>query len=247
MNDSVFVRTGPGLSQGERVVDTFLAPSKTFTDILRSSSWWLPLVIMAVFTMASGFAIGKKVGWDAVAEQQMTKSPTAADRFEQMPPDQRTLAVNRVAKTMPFFTYGAFVIILIFVALHALLLWASFNFGLGAKTSFGQVFAVIMYAGLPKLFISLLTIILLFAGVGTDGFVLDNPVGTNLGYFLPSTMPALKAAGSFIDVFGLWSLALLVIGMAIISKKKIGSSAMVVVGWWVVGMLLAVGAAAVFG
>ena len=33
------------LSQAERVVDTFIAPSKTFTDILRSSSWWLPWLI----------------------------------------------------------------------------------------------------------------------------------------------------------------------------------------------------------
>jgi hypothetical protein len=32
----------PGLSQVERVVDTFVASSKTFTDILRSTSWWLP-------------------------------------------------------------------------------------------------------------------------------------------------------------------------------------------------------------
>ena len=34
-----------GLSQVERVVDTFVAPSKTFADILRSTSWWLPFLI----------------------------------------------------------------------------------------------------------------------------------------------------------------------------------------------------------
>ena len=32
---------GTGLSEVERVVDTFIAPTKTFTDILRSASWWL--------------------------------------------------------------------------------------------------------------------------------------------------------------------------------------------------------------
>ena len=35
-----------GLSQVERVVDTFVAPSKTFTDILRSTSWWLPFLLL---------------------------------------------------------------------------------------------------------------------------------------------------------------------------------------------------------
>jgi hypothetical protein len=29
----------PGLSQVERVVDTFIAPTKTFTDILRNTTW----------------------------------------------------------------------------------------------------------------------------------------------------------------------------------------------------------------
>jgi hypothetical protein len=244
VSDSIVV-THAGLSEGERVVDTFLAPSKTFADILRSASWWLPFVLMVIFTMASGFSIGKKVGWDAVAEQTMTATPAKADRFENMAPDQRSRALSMTAKTMPYFTYGAFVVILIFVAVHSLLLWASFNFGLGAKTSFGQVFAVIMYAGLPKLFVALLTVILLFGGVSTDGFDLQNPVGTNVGYFVPTTMPALKAAGSFIDVFGLWSLALLVLGMSIISKKKIGASAAIVVGWWLVGLLAGTGLAAI--
>ena len=30
------------LTQVERVVDTFIAPAKTFHDILRSASGWLP-------------------------------------------------------------------------------------------------------------------------------------------------------------------------------------------------------------
>jgi hypothetical protein len=96
------------------------------------------------------------------------------------------------------------------------------------------------------MFVSLLTVILLYAGVGIDNFDIQNPVGTNIGYFIQDH-PALKAAGSFFDIFGLWSLALLVIGMAIISRKSIGQSAAVVVGWWFVGLLLLTGVAAAFG
>lgn len=247
MSDSVVVSSTPPLSEGARLADAFLAPSKTFTDILRSATWWLPFVLMVIFTAVSGYAIQSKVGWDAVAQQQMTKSPAAQDRFEQMQPDVRARVLSQTAKSMPYFTYGAFVVILILVALHSLVLWASFNFGLGARTGFWQVFAVVMYAGLPKLFVSLLTTVLLYAGVGLDTFDIQNPVATNIGFFVPSTMPALKAAGSFFDVFGLWSLALLVLGMAIISKKKIGSSAMVVVGWWALGLLVLTGVAAAFG
>jgi len=163
-----------------------------------------------------------------------------------MPPDQREIAVKRTAVVTRYSTYCAFAIVLIFVSFEALILWASFNFGLGAKTTFGEIFAVIMYAGMPRLFVSLLTIVLLYAGVGIDNFDIQNPVGTNIGYFIQDH-PALRAAGSFFDIFGLWSLALLVIGMAIISRKSIGQSAAVVVGWWFIGMLLLTGVAAAFG
>ena len=45
---------GPrGLSQMERVVNTFVAPTATFKDILRSTSWWLPFVLMAVSSTGS--------------------------------------------------------------------------------------------------------------------------------------------------------------------------------------------------
>ena len=74
-----------------------------------------------------------------------------------------------------------------------------------------------------------------------------NPVGTNLAYFMPDAGPAVKAALSFFDVIGLWQLALLVIGMAIVAKVSKGQAAAVVVGWWVIGMIVSVGIAIVTG
>jgi hypothetical protein len=171
-----------------------------------------------------------------VAEQQMSKSSMQADRMASMTPDQRANAVALSAKFTRIFTYCAFIPILIFVALQALALWASFNFGLGAKTTYGQVFAVLMFAGLPKAFIWLISIVLLFSGVGLENYDPQNPIASNLGYLMSS--PALKMAGSFFDVFGIWSLILLVMGMAIISRKSMGQAAAIVVGWWVLGMLV---------
>jgi hypothetical protein len=166
--------------------------------------------------------------------------------MQQMTPDQRSHAIHMSANVTRFITYASFVPILIVVALESLVLWGCFNFGLGAKTTFGQIFAVVMYAGLPRIFISLLTIVLLFAGVGTDNFDIQNPAGTNLGYFLQDSSQALKTAAGFLDIFGLWSLALLVLGMAIISRKTIAQSATVIVGWWFLLLLLFSGMAAAF-
>ena len=246
MPDEQLVAEGAGLSQVERVVDTFVAPSKTFTDILRSANCWLPLVLMVVLTLAFSFAVDKKIGYRAVAETNVAHSPAQQDRMQNLTPEAREHAMELSANITRIIAYGSFVFILLIILIHTLLLWASFNFVLGAKATFPKVFAVITFAGLPKIFVSILTIALLFAGVGTDNFDLNNPVGTNLGYFLSSQSRAVQVAGSFFDVFGLWSLILLVLGMSILSGKKMAASAIVVVGWWVFGLLVLTGFTAAF-
>ena len=49
MSEAV-MESGKPLSQVERVVDTFVAPTATFTDILRSTSWWLPFLLLVLVT-----------------------------------------------------------------------------------------------------------------------------------------------------------------------------------------------------
>ena len=249
MSDIVAVEgqsAGPGLSQVERVVDTFVAPSKTFTDILRSTSWWLPFLLSVVVTLGVGFAIDKQVGFDRVVENVLHQSPHQEEQMSSLTPEQRSLQVSRMAIGYRYTTYAFPILILVFTAIGALVLWGSFNFGLGAKTTFGQMFCVWMYASLPKLLSGLLTIITIYFGGNAESFDLKNPVGTNLGYYLPDAAPWLKSALSFFDVFGIWTLILMVIGTAIVAKVSRGKAAAVVVGWWVLVMILSVGSAAAF-
>ena len=133
-----------------------------------------------------------------------------------------------------------------FSALAALVLWASFNFGLGARTTYGQIFCLWMYCSLPRLLASLITVIMLCFGGSPESFNLKEPVGTNLAYYLPDASPWLKALLGFGDVIGIWVLVLLVIGGAIVAKKSIGQAAAVVVGWWLLIVLVSVAATAAF-
>ena len=86
------------LSQWERVLDTFIAPSKTFTDILRDSSWWLPWLLGVLFTLSFGLAIQQKIGWDKTYNNILLQSSQSQlDRLSQLPPDQqaRQKAIER--------------------------------------------------------------------------------------------------------------------------------------------------------
>jgi hypothetical protein len=247
MSDAVAVAgqpSGPGLSQVERVVDTFVAPTKTFTDILRSTSWWLPFLLLVLVTLASTVVVEKQVGWERVAENQIRQNPKQEEAMANLTPEQRAGRMQVTAKIYRYTSYGSFVFILVFVAIFALIYWASFNFGLGAKTTFGQMFAVSMYASLPRLLIGILSILTLLFGNSAESYDMRNPAGTNLAYFMPDSGPALKAALGFFDLIGFWQLVLLVIGTAIVAKVSTGKAAAVVVGWWLLGMLISVGIAA---
>jgi len=241
--DSVLVPAPPlptGLSQVERVVDTFIAPSKTFADILRSATCWLPILLLILSTVASGYIIDRQVGFERVYENQLQLSPKQAERMDQIPPEQKPAIVARTILSYKIFTYGAAGTVLIILALYSLILWASFNFGLGSQTSFAQVFAVSMYAALPYLVQVLLIAITLSFGDNAEGFDLKNPVGTNLAYYLPDAAPVLKGLLQSLDLIKLWSVVLQVIGMATIAKKSLTQSAVIVGIFWVIGVVLTV-------
>jgi hypothetical protein len=240
MEQALVAETQP-LSQVERVVDTFVAPSKTFTDILRSASWWLPLLLAFVITAASAFAIDHTIGFDRVSEQAISQSPRAEEQMAQLTPEARAQRIHISAIVTRYISYSAGIFFLIFGAFFALLNWAGINFGFGAKTTYAQNLAVGLYASLPRMVVALLNIVFVYAGVGTENYDMKNPVGTNLGYYMPDAAPWLKALATQFDVFALWSLVLTVIGTAIIAKKTVGQAAIVVVGWWAVTVLLIVG------
>jgi hypothetical protein len=235
-----------GLSQVERVVDTFVSPSKTFTDIRRSASWWLPFVLLLLGGISLAFVTDRQVGYERVSENMIHQSPKLEDRVSSMTPEQRAQQLRVMTISNRATGYAAPLIVLIFFAIYALILWGSFNFGLGAKTTYWQVFAVAFYAALPFLFIDVIAILMLYLGGNADAFDMKNPAGTNLGYFLTDTSPWLHALLTQIDVVRLWSVALTAVGMAIVARKTIAQSAAIVVGLWVLGLLFTVGLTAAF-
>ena len=230
---------GAGLSEVERVVDTFVAPSKTFKDILRSTSWWLPFLLIALCSLASAFVVGKKVGWDQVSENQIHHSPNSEDRLNQLDPAARASQMALSAKITMIATYSVPVILLIILAIYSLLLWAGFNFGLGARTTFGQVWAVSWYASLPYLLTSVIGMLTLLFGANIDSYDIRNPVGTNLAYYMPDASPMIRAALTQVDLIHLWSVVLTILGMSIVAKKSMGASAVIVVLLWFLGVGLA--------
>ena len=89
---------GGGLTQWQRVVYTFSAPSKTFNDIRdRSRSWWLPLIVAAIGAYLMFAAITMKIGWQQVAENAVHQSPKAEERMANATPEASQVAGKSIS------------------------------------------------------------------------------------------------------------------------------------------------------
>jgi len=241
---------GSGLSQWQRVANTFTAPSKTFEDIKRGNrSWWLPFVILIVAGYIFFAAVTLKVGWAQVAENAIHLNPKSEERMAQSTPAQRDMTI----KITQYSIEGAFaaspILVLIFGAVIALVLWGTINFVFGGKASFGSLLSVWMFAALPGIIKSLLGAIVLFAGAAPESFNLNNFAPTSLGAFLNplETNAALYKLASALDVTTIWYLVLLGMGTAIVAGVKRSSGYIAVFGWWAIIVLCGVGWTAMMG
>ncbi len=245
MTEESIVAEG-GLTQWERVADTFVAPSATFTDILRSTSWWLPFLLSVLVSFAFAYTVDHKVGFDQVSETQVHLSPSREEQLAALTPEDRADQMQKATAITRYSTYGFPLITLAIAAIASLVLWATFNFGLGASTTYGQIFCLWMFANLPRLFTALVSIITLNFGSSAETFNIQQPTGTNLAYYLPDAPAWLRTFLGFGDIIGLWVLVLLILGGAIVAKVKISQAAAAILGWWLLIILVTVAATAAF-
>jgi hypothetical protein len=235
------------LSEGQRLVNTFFAPSKTFTDLRRNASWWAPFLIIAIVSLLFVYVVDQKVGFRKVVENQIQSQPKQADRIEHMPADQRQKTMQQQVTVTKIFSYTFSVTMLVWYAIVGAVLLATLKFGASADVKYKTLFALVIYASVPGLLKSLLAILSLLAGVSSDAFTFQNPVATNPGYFVdPTASPVLRSLLTSFDIFTIWTLVLAAIGITCISKVKRGTAFAVVFGWFGVLVLIGVGFTAAF-
>jgi Yip1-like protein len=234
------------LTEVARIVDTFIAPSKTFADIRRNASWWAPWLLMAIIGIGMVFVVDKKLGMDTAYENQLRLSPKQMDKIDQMPPDQKAKALQIGTSFTRYFSYGWPVMTIIVVAVMAAVLMATFNFGFGAEVKFMQAMAVSMYAFLPSIIKALIAMLVVGMG-GAEGFTFQNPVASNLsGLVDPSTSHFLYSILASLDIFSIWTLILTGIGYSCLTRVKRGTCMGIVFGWWAVVTLVGAGIGALF-
>jgi len=239
------------LSEPQRILNTYMAPSKTFTDIRRNASWWAPWLLGAIVGYLLVFAVGSKVGWEQVTENQIKMNPRQEARMEQIrqqSPDQYARQLQISVAFTKGISYAIPFISLLVVAVIAAVLMATFNFGLGTQIAFKQALAIVFYGFLPGVLRSLLASITLFSGANTEGFNFSNPIGTNIAYYMniSETPRWLYSLCSWIDLFTIWIFVLIGLGFAVVGRKKPSTGIAVLMGWYALFVIGSVALAAAF-
>lgn len=229
----------PALSEGARIVNTFVAPSKTFIDLRRNASWWGPWLLISIFSLVFIWAMGKQVGFEQISKNQIAHS-SRAEQFDKLPADQQTRQIQISSKVAAIFSYGIPVMILFYFLISSVILWLTFKMMLGAETSFKEAYAIVMYGSLPGIIGAILGTISMFAGINPEGFDVNNAVGTNLAYYLDpdTTGKFVRGMASSLDLISIWSIVLIGIGFACTSKVKRSTAITVVAVWYLIYKLI---------
>lgn len=212
---------GPGLTEGQRLINVFIAPSKTFTDIRRNASWWKPWLISMIFSLAFGILAAQKIDMVRFVQQQIEKSPSAQRRMEQATPEQREQGMAIQARITKVSFYVVPFITLLLGLIVAAVLMGVFNFLLGGEVSFQRALSVTFYSYFPGIIKAILLCISLLAASDPNNIdIAGNPMPTNPAFFMdPMGNKFLYSLLGFIDIFAIWYVVLLGMGFAIVSSN----------------------------
>ena len=176
---------------------------------------------------------------------------TSSSQAAQLTPEQKEQRIAAGAKFAPIVTYVA---ILVFVPLGTLV-WAAVLLAIvkgmmSAPLRLKQVFAILCYASLPGVIMTLLAIAVMFMKPPED-FNLQNPLVFNPAAFMDqaATSKFLYSLGSSIDLFRLWTLVLIGIGLKAAGGRQVsmGGAMTAVFLPWAIWILGSASLAGVFG
>jgi hypothetical protein len=211
-----------GMSEISRLTGVFFEPKKAFTDIAERPSWLVPILLMIVVSFAVTYLYGQKGVFRIAVEQQLANSPQAA----QLTAEQRQRQVDMGLKVATIIGYCVPILVPLSFLVMALVLWAIAAGILSAPIRFGQMFAIVSYAQLPGLIMSILILVVLqLKNIGD--FNVQNPLMFNPGAFMDpqSSSKFVLSLATSLDLFTIWIMLLIATGIKAAAGKKLSFGA----------------------
>jgi hypothetical protein len=197
------------MSLPSRFIGIITSPRATYESVVANPTWFgmLALVSVLMALMVGGFLL-TKVGQEAWLDAATATGNVTEEAYQGM------------QKMAPYVGYGTMVFFLfagpLFLAIISGILFAVFNAALGGDASFKQVFTVAVHAGPIGLLGQLFTVPLNYLR-GTMSS------SSNLGVLTQSMVDDSSFIAKFlsmIDIFLIWQLLVLSIGLAVLYRRR---------------------------
>jgi hypothetical protein len=209
-----------------RVVGVLTSPRDTYADIAARPRWFgLAAVILAFAMIPSSVLMSTEVGQRALLDEQVQ----TIEAFGRTVTDQQYQLLQRYASFGPYLAAVNTLIVMPLAALAvAGILLAVFNGLMGDTARFAQVFAVVVGSGAVVVLRGLFSAPLDYARE-----TLSSPTSLNtvLPFFEDNTFAA-RLLGS-IDLFIVWWMVSLSIGMGVLYKRRTAPIAAMLLGVYV--------------
>jgi hypothetical protein len=231
----------PAQSFPERLMGIFISPGETLADVARKPDFLAPLILLVLGAIAVTETMLWKIGMERIVRMSIEQSSRASS----MSPEQMDQAVSQGARIGGILAHIGGVVgppigLLIIAGLGLLIV----NLILGAQAKFKTVFSLICYADLVTLLGTLMAVAVILFG-DPDHFNAQNPIPANVGFFLNphEVSKPLYSLASSADIFTIWFLILIAIGLSEGTGRKVKplSIFLVYAGFWVIWILVKMG------
>jgi hypothetical protein len=225
----------------ERIAGVLFAPAETFQDIARKPDVLAPLLVILLLGYVTTFLVMPKLDISSItaqqSEQMRKQNPNMSE--EQMAQIERMTAAS--TKVMGWI--GPLLMVAWYAIVAGVLLLAFRLFG--GEGSFKQAFSATLYSWIPLVLFGVIVTIVVMARGTFDPTTAATLVKSNPAFLVDmKEQPILFSLLSNFDLFTIWTVFLLIVGFAALSKTSKGKAATIVISLWVAVIVIKLGFAA---
>jgi len=240
MSDPNTPATGAEMSTAETLTGIFFEPSRTFEALRARPRFLVAGLIVFILTCLVTAALYARVDMAQFIRDRIEQSPRAAQVSEEQKETQ--VRVGKIIG-MVFIPLAVPVMIAGGAALYLLGVMA-----MGGSITYKKALAVWCYSWLPQSILGTLIALLVLFLKSPDSIVPENLVATNPAALMSTeSSKVLIALLRQFDLLRFFGMFLAALGLRKVAKISSGQAWAVVLGLWLLGLLLAVGSAAIFG
>jgi hypothetical protein len=225
----------------QRIAGVFFSPGETFADIARKPDILVPLLVIVILGYIGTVMIMPHLDWDAMISQQ-------TDMVKKQNPnmsDDDVARMGRITKSMgTVMGYIGPLLAIVGYLIIALVIWGACRM-MGGQGDFKQAFSATLYAHFPRAVFGIITAVVVMARGMVDPSTLATVVKSSPAFLVDmKEQPVLFALLGSIELFQIWTIILLIIGFAALTRLSKAKTAAIIVSLWIIMLVVKLGFAA---